>query len=595
MLSAVDGQCAVCSVNADDSDTINDPQYGENWDLSRAIRSDVIEWLCKHGSSFGRSPSSSIYVYGAKVSGQLNLSYAVIVYPLLFERCVFVEDMSFKNAKVPSLILTGSWVRTILADGIDVANNVLLNKQFCSRGQVLLRDAKIGGNLRTEDARFQYEPGSLFGQNSNNSLGCDRIKVSGNIFLSKPGHRSTFIGEVGLAGSFIGGNLECDGSLFENRGGASIRADRINVVGSIFLRDGFLSQGTVRLVNAQMNLLDCSRGTFEGNSDTTLFFDNSALNAEGATISSWAVFRGTVIKRGDVLLRGVKTGDITFHAAELLAVDLRYATIRRALRIKKAANPQLSDWDLREASTDSVDDDQRSWPNPGNLHVDGLTYESFGSIIEDPHDDSTPCPKDLHSRLQWIELDTSNPPQAYSQLAHVYSTAGETATSRNIRYRLEDMLHRRQIEAEKCYVLKAAWWLWRQSLKLTIGYGYRLWRSLYWLVPIAVLGWAISYIGYYAKVIVPTDKDAYLHSAQYGYVPNHYPRFSATMFTIEHSLPAIDLGMSSSWSADGSPQSAEHPCFANGVRIWLWVQRLLGWLLSIFFVAGITGLVKSDK
>src|SRR6266481_394211 len=61
------------------------------------------------------------------------------------------------------------------------------------------------------------------------------------------------------------------------------------------------------------------------------------------------------------------------------------------------------------------------------------------------------------------------------------------------------------------------------------------------------------------------------------------------------SLPAINLGISSSWSADVVPQSSQHLCYAEGIRIWLLVQRLFGWLLSKFFVAGIPGLVKSDQ
>ena len=67
------------------------------------------------------------------------------------------------------------------------------------------------------------------------------------------------------------------------------------------------------------------------------------------------------------------------------------------------------------------------------------------------------------------------------------------------------------------------------------------------------------------------------------------------MFTIEHSLPAINLGIANNWSADAVPQTSGNPRFANSIRIWLCAQRLLGWVLSIFFLAGITGLVKSDK
>jgi hypothetical protein len=143
--------------------------------------------------------------------------------------------------------------------------------------------------------------------------------------------------------------------------------------------------------------------------------------------------------------------------------------------------------------------------------------------------------------------------------------------------------------------MKVTAWAWSQWLRVTIGYGYRLRRSLYWFVSLCALGWTVSYWGYYNKMIVPTDNTAYIYSVQNGCVPNSYPRFSATKFTIEQSLQVINLGMSSSWSADGVPQNSGQQRFATGIRVWFLVQRVFGWLLSIFFIAGITGLAKSDK
>lgn len=590
MLTAVGGKCAVCSNNSNDSEPLNDPRNGAKWDSSRTIRSDVIEWLCKQGGSFGRDSSSGIWVYGAKIAGVLNLSYAVIPYPLILERCAFMDEISLKNAKVPSLILTGSCARTILADGIDVANNVLLNKEFYSKGQVLFRDANIGGGIRAEDATFEYQSGGIFGGDSENSLGCDRVTVNGSIFLSKPGHGSTFKGEVGLAGAFVGSNLECDGSTFENPGRIAIRADRIKVIGGVFLRNGFSSKGAVRFLNAQMDVLDCSRSAFEGDCQ-------AAFTAEAAAISGYAVFEETTARRGAIQLRAVSAGDVSFRGVELVSVDLRYATVRRALRLKRVRfiDPQRSDLNLRNASTDSIDDDKGSWPGAGKLFLDSFSYNRFGSVTPEAQEDSVTCPIDCKSRLDWLRLDSTNPPQAYKQLAQFYSTSGETSNSREVLYRLEDLLRRRQLESDKSPLLRGARWVLNQCLKTMIGYGYKLWRTLYWIIPLCALGWVISYSGYYAKVVVPTDKDAYLFSAQHGYVPNNYPRFSATIFTIEHSLPVVSLDMSSHWSADGSPQYPEHPCFATCVRIWLVAQRLFGWLLSLFFVAGITGLAKSDK
>jgi len=587
--TATKGEPAICGQNDKDEDPDNAPGNGQNWPSSRTIRADILEWLCTTDIA-SKVNRQGIHIYAAKISGILKLSYTPISFPLRFQRCVLTHDISFKNARIPSLILDGSWARTILADGIDVANNVLLNAGFHSFGQVLFRDAKIGGNFRTEGASFEYASGTTFDLQSENALGCDRMKVNGSVFLSKAekSARSTFKGEVGLAGAFIGSNLECDGGTFHNQGNIAIRADRIEVIGAIYLRNQFSCKGAVRFLNAQMDVLDCGSGTFDG--DGVI-----ALIAQDATITKLANFNGAVFQNGDAQFRGLTTGDMTFRGTKLTLLDLRYATIRRALLLKRIVDPQQSSWDFRNASAGSVDDDQKSWPNPGSLFVDGFNYEGFGNAVTDSLDDPDNCPRDLKSRLVWVTLDTRNPTHAYKQLASVYSKVGDTLNSREALYALESLLHRLRIGEEPWAIYKFAQCAWSQLLRLTIGYGYKLSRSFWWLLLFITLGYAVSCVGYRDRVIAPTDKDAYTYFTQHGQAPDYYPQFNPFVFTIEHSVPAINFGISNNWSADSVAQISAHPCYASSVRNLLLAQRLLGWILSIFFIAGITGLVKSDK
>ena len=107
MVSAVDGNPAICSNSSNDSDAMNDPQNGANWAPSRAIDPEVIRWLCAQATVLGRGLNSPIDVYAAKISGILDLSGAVIPCPLRFRRCVFVDEIWLKAAKIPSLILSG--------------------------------------------------------------------------------------------------------------------------------------------------------------------------------------------------------------------------------------------------------------------------------------------------------------------------------------------------------------------------------------------------------------------------------------------------------------------------------------------------------
>ncbi len=299
MLRAVKNDRVIAGSNDDNSNSANNPQGGERWDRTRTIRADVISWLCQNAATYGRPASDGIDVYGAKVEGVLDLCHTDIPIPLWFERCYFNNEVWLKNAKIPSLTFRGCWTKRILADGLQVVNNVGLRDGFHSTGEVLFRDANIGAGFIAVGATFEYAPSKKSSGNSVNSLACDRIKVSGNMHLQG----SSFEGEVGLAGAIIGGNLECDGSAFNNpccnQDGSryAIRADRITVNGSVYLRNRFSSRGSVRLINAKVGTLDCTLATIEGDG-------KNGLNAENAIITGQAVFDNFAIHNGGVEFRG---------------------------------------------------------------------------------------------------------------------------------------------------------------------------------------------------------------------------------------------------------------------------------------------------
>ena len=575
--SALNGQVAICSDNADDANPMNWPGSSAVWGQGRAVRSALIEWLCSPLPEGCSVNGKGIHIYGAKIHGVLNLGYARIQFPLTFHRCGFEEDVSFKNAKVLSLIFPGCWTKTLLADGVEVANNVTLTDGFHSDGEVLFRDASVGGGFRADGGFFHYAAGAKHGANAGNALGCDRMKVNGTIFLSTAKEPSRFKGEVGLAGARSGSNIECDGGAFENPGEFAIRADRIAAVGTISFRKGFSAKGVVHLPNSKMQALDCTNGKFEGDGTT-------AINAEGATAVGPVVFDQSVVMNGSIGLRGISAGDVSCRLCQLSSLDLRHARIHRTFRWQDISKPSSTILDLRDARIESIQDVAASWPSNGNLYLDGLTYGGFAA-----------SPTDVDARLRWIRLDSSNPPRAYKQLASAYSTAGETGSSRETLFHLEELLHLRQLDSICFSPFKPILSAWNQLLKWTIGYGYKLERAFGWMFLLTLLGFFISSIGYKGKIIDPTDKDAFVFFMAHGNAPDSYQRFSSLIYSLEHSIPAINLGVSASWSADSVGQYPGRPFYVYRLRWWFWAQTLIGWGLSIFFIAGITGLVKSDK
>src|ERR1022692_4949288 len=124
-----------------------------------------------------------------------------------------------------------------------------------------------------EDAEFSYlkPPGLSFTGSHMKAVTADGANVAGDLSLDEG-----FVSEGGvrMLTAQIGANLECKGGTFHNRTGQNrtehaLWADRVKITGSAFLarfaepRTDFQAVGTVRLVGAQIGgVLDCTGGGF---------------------------------------------------------------------------------------------------------------------------------------------------------------------------------------------------------------------------------------------------------------------------------------------------------------------------------------------
>ena len=118
-------------------------------------------------------------------------------------------------------------------------------------GAVRLTGAHIGDNLECDGAQLRNDSGP--------ALHGERLQVGGSIFL-RNGFITTGAGELGavrLTGAHIGDNLECDGAQLRNDSGPALHGERLQVGGSIFLHSGFIATGAgelgaVRLLGAHI-------------------------------------------------------------------------------------------------------------------------------------------------------------------------------------------------------------------------------------------------------------------------------------------------------------------------------------------------------
>jgi hypothetical protein len=125
--------------------------------------------------------------------------------------------------------------------------------------------------------------------------------------------------------------------------------------------------------------------------------------------------------------------------------------------------------DLSDASVELLLDDERSWPAPGHLIIDGFTYNALSSINADRSDrPSRYAPGergDTDRRLRWLALQPSGfHSQPYNQLAKFYGASGEEAAAVTVLIAEEDDRYTR---------LGLFGRLWGGFLKATIGYGHK--------------------------------------------------------------------------------------------------------------------------
>jgi hypothetical protein len=98
--------------------------------------------------------------------------------------------------------------------------------------------------------------------------------------------------------------------------------------------------------------------------------------------------------------------------------------------------------------------------------------------------------------------------------------------------------------------------------------------------------------GYFSGAVTPTDKEAYCFFRDHGQPPDYYQRFTASVYSLENSLPFVNLGQKDHWTPDPNQQGWWR--LASFLRVFRWGQVLLGWLLATLFVAGVTGVVRKE-
>jgi len=567
-------QVGPCGPGSGEEHLANDPKGADSWDRDREVRAELIRWLCIDPQAAKILLPGGIQAFAAKITGKLDLSYASIPFPIRLTRCYIVANCDLRFVNIPMVYLAGSITRGVDAARIQVRHHIFLNDGFSARGEVSLIEAEIGGNLSCEGGRFENP------DKKKTALIANGADIRGSVFFRD----AQSDGEVNLVRIRIGGNLDCAGGTFSNPGRKAVNADSAEIKGNVFLRNRFSAKGEVNLVGSSVGgTLDCQKSDFEHS-------QGIALNAARIEV------KGNALLGQDSSVNGI--------------VNLSSARIGLTLDVDGWKPQHLpTELDLSSATAGSISDNDTCWP--ASLELDGFVYGGISG-----------GPTQAEARLKWLDRQPEFAPQPYRQLARVLRELGDDDGAKCVQHELET---RTRVLRRQSLYWPLRWFRFGEDVlsDATIGYGVYPARAVRCLLGLTALGWLVHWRAQRMKAMAPTDKEAYawFHDHQ-GNIPDYYEPFNPLIYSLENCTPLVKFGQDDHWHADPNAPIVQTPppLVAGNSKMWSevlgWLDRLtspldrwlspsalrwfrwiligLGWLLATFFVAGVSGIIKTN-
>jgi hypothetical protein len=140
------------STSSDPDNPLNDTSKGKTWGKDRTIRADIVRWILTDPNASKYVDPSGIGIAGARIDGEIDLSYATVTLPITLLDCFVPDGIDLSFAHIASIDLRRS--RTGEIDG----------QQALVHGDVVMRlghydainfyRAEIDGDLDCSSGRF---------------------------------------------------------------------------------------------------------------------------------------------------------------------------------------------------------------------------------------------------------------------------------------------------------------------------------------------------------------------------------------------------------------------------------------------------------
>jgi hypothetical protein len=521
---------------------------------NRILRSSFVEAILLNDKYRRALTRLGVRITGARFTETVDLRNAELQHDLWLDRSLLEKGVDLTTAETSRRItFDGSKILgTFDASGAQINKDLSMDQAELSEN-VELSAAHIGRLL------------DLNGSTVTGELHMNSIQVDQSLFMSnKAQFKQIYLRQAHIGGQLVMRSSTVTDVLDMN----GIRIDQglfmddkaqfkgINLAGAYIGGQLVLNASTVTgMLN--MDGIRVDRGMFMR--DDAHFTEiklvaahiGATLDLGGSTITG--KLNGKYIDVGQTIFLGYSsnfTDEIDLTSAKLgQDLDLSFGVFNRDVdltgtRVDSVLGLAFTQWvgsatlNLTDAAVGEINL-SHNWPDKVDLN--GLTYRNLSNLAGN-----------FSRELAETRLGKpSYSPQRYEQLASVLQSNGWTEDATRIRYAGKE--HERR-EASGLN------WVWLLLLNYTIGFGYHLEFAFYWAVGVVLLGWAVLYYtGQRTK-----------HGITLGLA-----------YSFDMLLPAVQL-RKKHYDIDLDPWP----------RRYFYAHRIIGVILALFLVAGISGLTK---
>ncbi len=487
-----------------------------------------------NGAELKEVDLAGVQVYGgfeissARFTGKVDMNGLSVRGNLLIKDKTNFDELILSGAKVEGQISILSSKFTGKLNMNNLRASDLFMKEKSEFVEVNLVSARVAGQINMTTSKFREN------LNMNSLIGTGSLLMSGSEFA-----------EVDLGGVKIDSQINMTSAKFAGR------LNMNNLQAKDLLMRGTVSE-EVNLGSAQIDgQIDIAASKFRGQLKMgSLLVGSHLFIREGVECDHLiSITYGNIGGNLDISNTQFPILDLTgVHVQGELRIDLHHTAQSKRI--------ETSHLILRNAKVGALQDGgEDSWPNePNTLDLSGFIYTRLGGF--DPGENISI----IESRkkewfIQWLKKDRFFSPQPYHQLASVLHESGHTDKATEILYAGKER------ERQHAKGLNRFWLSLLKSM-IGYGYGYRYFYSLYWVVPITLLG---------AVIFGCTEKGQPLSLGR------------AFAFSLDLLLPFIEL-------------DSEHSTWLSALndypRYYFYVHKVFGFILGSFVVAGLSGITK---